>query len=139
MNNLWHTNFRADQEGKATFHYFMQAHENGFNSFKANQTGLNNHQPLVVSMATSVPEKGLFFKIIGDNIYIEAIKPTDDGQGVIAQLVNSGDTDSEVNISPSTVPAIKIWESNLMEDKLKELGNHFTIPAKGVLSMRIER
>jgi alpha-mannosidase len=139
MNNLWHTNFRADQEGNATFHYFIQAHESGFNSFKANQTGLNNHQPLIVAETNGAAEKGLFFKINGDNIYIEAIKPTDDGLGVIAQLVNSSDIDSEVGINPNTVPAIKVWESNLMEDKLKELGNHFTIPARGVISVRVDK
>lgn len=139
MNNLWHTNFRADQEGKATFHYFIQAHEGGFNSFKANQTGLNNHQPLVVSATAGAPEKGLFFKIGDNNIYVEAIKPTNDGLGVIAQLVNSGDTDSEISITPNTVPAVKVWESNLMEDKLKPLNDRFIIPAKGVLSVRIER
>jgi alpha-mannosidase len=139
MNNLWHTNFRADQEGPATFHYFIQAHDSGFDSFKANQTGLNNHQPFIVATASGEPEKGLFFKINGDNVYVEAIKPTDDGKGVIAQLVSCGDSDSEIRITPNNVSSIKIWESNLLEDKLKTLNAHFTIPAKAVMSVRIEQ
>jgi alpha-mannosidase len=139
MNNLWHTNFRADQEGVATFHYFIQAHDSGFDNFKANQSGLNDHQPLVVAAAAAGAEKGLFFKINGNNVYVEAIKPADDGQGVIAQLVNSGDQDSEVSIVPNNVAAIKIWESNLMEDKLKTLNSSFIIPAKGVMSVRVEQ
>ena len=139
MNNLWHTNFRADQEGPATFHYFIQAHDGGFDSFKANQAGLNNHQPLIAAAASGEPEKGLFFKMIGNNVYVEAIKPTDDGKGVVAQLVNSGNSDTEVSLAPNNVSSIKIWESNLMEDKLKTLSDHFTIPAKGMISVRVER
>ncbi|MDR6940954.1 glycoside hydrolase family 38 N-terminal domain-containing protein [Mucilaginibacter pocheonensis] len=139
MNNLWHTNFRADQEGTATFHYFIQAHDGGFDNFKANQTGLDDHQPLIVAAASGEPEKGLFFKINCDNVYVEAIKPTDDGKGVIAQLVSCGDSDSQISISPNNVSSIKIWESNLLEDKLKTLNDHFTIPAKGVMSVRIEQ
>jgi alpha-mannosidase len=139
MNNLWHTNFRADQEGNATFHYFIQAHDGTFDSFKANQTGLNDHQPLIATAATSDAEKDLFFKINSNQVYVEAIKPTDDGKGVIAQLVNSGDNDTEVSLTPNNVTAIKIWESNLMEDKLKTLNEHFTIPAKGVISVRVEK
>ncbi|WP_221284842.1 glycoside hydrolase family 38 C-terminal domain-containing protein [Mucilaginibacter sp. SP1R1] len=138
MNNLWHTNFRADQEGPATFHYFMQVHDSGFNSFKANQAGLDNHQPLMVSATANSPEKGLFFKFNSDQVYVEAIKPADDGKGVILQLVNSGDTDGPVSLTPNHVTAINIWESNLMEDKLKTLNNHFIIAAKGIMSIRIE-
>ncbi|WPU92687.1 glycoside hydrolase family 38 C-terminal domain-containing protein [Mucilaginibacter sabulilitoris] len=139
MNNLWHTNFRADQEGPATFHYFIQAHDGGFDSFKANQTGLNNHQPLIAAAVSGEPENGLFFKISGNNVYVEAIKPADDGKGVIAQLVNAGDIDTEISLTPNNVTAIKVWESNLMEDKLKTLNDRFTIPAKGVISVRVER
>ncbi|NNU33874.1 hypothetical protein HK413_06455 [Mucilaginibacter sp. S1162] len=38
MNNLWHTNFPADQGGLATFHYVFAAHASSYDSFKANQT-----------------------------------------------------------------------------------------------------
>jgi alpha-mannosidase len=139
MNNLWHTNFRADQEGLATFHYYIQAHDGGFDNFKANQAGLNDHQPLIAATASGEPEKSLFFKINSDKVYVEALKPADDGNGVIIQLVNSSDQDGEVSITPNNIAAVKIWESNLLEDKLKTLNGHFIIPAKGVMSIRLER
>ncbi|MES2426006.1 MAG: glycoside hydrolase family 38 C-terminal domain-containing protein [Bacteroidota bacterium] len=139
MNNLWHTNFRAEQEeGVATFHYIFQAHANGYDSFKANQDGLNNHQPLVVAAAADGSAK-LFFKIKGNNLYVESIKPADDGNGVIAQLVNSSAADVRVSINPQTTTVIKLWESNLTEDKKATLSNDFTIPAKGMMTVRIEK
>jgi alpha-mannosidase len=140
MNNLWHTNFRAEQEeGPATFHYIFQAHANDYDSFMANKAGLNNHQPLVVAVASAGAQSKLFFKITGSNLYVEEIKPADDGNGVIAQLVNGGVQDSQITVSPQTVSAVKIWESDLNEEKRTPLSNSFTIPAKGVLTVRIEK
>jgi alpha-mannosidase len=136
MNNLWHTNFRAEQEeGPATFHYFFNAHPTGFESFKAEQDGLNNHQPLMVA-AASADHSQLFFKVSGNNVYIEAIKPADDGKGVVAQLVNCGTTDSRVSIIAQTV---KIWNSDLSEEKKERLNNQFIIPARGVITVRVEK
>lgn len=139
MNNLWHTNFRVEQEeGPATFRYIFSAHPSAFNSFKTEQTGLENHQPLIAAAATADAGK-LFFKLNGTNVYAEAIKPADDGKGIVVQLVNSGDADSRVSITPQAVPAVKIWNSNLMEDKKAVLPGNFVIPAKGVMTVRIER
>jgi alpha-mannosidase len=139
MNNLWHTNFRAEQEeGPATFHYIFQAHANGYDSFKANQDGLNNHQPLVAAPSSGVDSK-LFFKVSGPNVYVEAIKPADDGKGVIVQLVNSSAMDSKVTVSPQIATAVKTWESNLAEEKKAQLNNSFTVPAKGVITIRVEK
>lgn len=139
MNNLWHTNFRVEQEeGPATFHYIFSAHPSAFNSFKTEQTGLENHQPLIAGPASMDAGK-LFFKLTGSNVFVEAIKPADDGKGIIAQLVNSGSTDSRVSITPQTVSSIKIWQSNLTEDKKAVLPNSFIIPGKVVMSVRVEK
>lgn len=139
MNNLWHTNFRVEQEeGPATFHYIFSAHQSAYNSFKTEQTGLENHQPLIAGPASADAGK-LFFKLSGANVYVEAIKPADDGKGVIAQLVNSGSADSKVSIAPQAVAAVKIWQSNLTEDKKAVLPASFTIPAKGIITVRVEK
>ncbi len=137
MNNLWHTNFKADQDGVATFRYFIQAHEQGYNSLKANQQGLNNHQPLIVAAATA-NEQGLPFKITGNNIYTEILKPADDGKGTIVMIVNTSDAESIVNVTPQQTTGIKLWDSNLAEDKRTTLDNTFTIPGKGIKTIRIE-
>jgi alpha-mannosidase len=136
MNNLWHTNFKADQSGETTFRYYIQAHQGGYNSLQANQTGLNNHQPLFAAAASG--DKGLSFKFEGNNVYAEILKPADDGRGTIIMLVNSGDTESVVTLTAQPGQTIKAWESNLAEDKKAALGNSFTIPAKGIVTVRIE-
>ncbi|WP_426585868.1 glycoside hydrolase family 38 C-terminal domain-containing protein [Mucilaginibacter sp. R-33] len=137
MNNLWHTNFRAEQEkGLATFRYIFRSHTLGYDSFDANRFGLSNHQPLIVSASDNQDDEP-FFNIGGKQIYIESLKPADDGNGVIAQIVSTGD--SEVNITPKAKAKIKIWKSNLTEEKVAALDNNFKIPVKGIITVRIEK
>jgi alpha-mannosidase len=137
MNNLWHTNFRADQQGATTFRYYMQAHTSGYDSFEANKAGLNVHQPLIAA-ATGTEEKGLGFKVDAPGVYAEVLKPADDGKGTILMLVNSQETESAITLSATTSAALQIWESNLSEEKKTALGNQVTIPGKGIITLRIE-
>lgn len=138
MNNLWHTNFRAEQEkGPAIFHYIFRSHPAGYDGFEADQFGLSNHQPLVVSATSGSLDEQLFFNIDGKQVYVESLKPADDGNGVIAQIVSTGDSD--VTITPKTKSAIKIWKSNLAEEKVSVLDNNFKIPAKGIITVRVEK
>lgn len=138
MNNLWHTNFRAEQDGKATFHYFFTAHQGGYDSFEANKQGLENHQPLVVSGGKDAG-KGMFFKLSGGRFYVESLKPANDGKAIIATLVSTGPADATVTVSPQNASAIKVFESNLIEDRKKPLPPTFTIATKDVMVIRIER
>jgi alpha-mannosidase len=137
MNNLWHTNFRADQEGVVSFHYFIEAHEGAYDSYKANKQGLSNHQPFIVSAAAN--DKGLPFIINGKDIYVESIKMADDGKGIIAQIVSCGPDDSKVQITAKNKGALKIWTSNLSEERKSSLGDDFTIAAKGMITIRVEQ
>ena len=139
MNNLWHTNFRVEQEaGPATFHYFIQGHDKGYDSFSANQTGLDNHQPFIVAAADRARDQP-FFTIRGNNIYVESLKPADDGKGVIAQIVNCGGADSQVSVTPQITGGIQLWASNLLEEKAASLNTTFAVPAGGIMTIRIEK
>ncbi|GAA4338983.1 hypothetical protein GCM10023149_49380 [Mucilaginibacter gynuensis] len=138
MNNLWHTNFRADQEGVVTFHYYIQAHQDGYDSYKANQTGLDNHQPLIASAASGSNDKAPFFKLDSKTVYIEAVKVADDGKGLIAQLVNSDADESSVTLSPVNTSAIKVWSSDLSEERKTQKNSTFTIAGKDVVTVRVE-
>jgi alpha-mannosidase len=139
MNNLWHTNFRADQEGVSSYRYFIQAHDHGYDSFKANQFGLNNHQPFVPARGSSSTGNGLFFNLSADHTYVESLKPTDDGSGTIVTLVNASENDSKVSLSTKGNEQLKIWNTDLLENMKEKLGTSFTVPAKGIKMIRIEK
>ena len=52
MNNHWHTNYRADQEGETTFRYYLRPH-GAYDAVAAARFGLETTQPLIV-----VPARG---------------------------------------------------------------------------------
>ncbi len=53
MNNSWHTNFKASQEGIVTFKYFLKPHDN-FDYLSAYKFGVDNSQPLQVIYSDKV-------------------------------------------------------------------------------------
>ena len=50
MNNHWHTNYRADQEGETTFRYYLRPH-GAYDAVAAARFGLETTQPLIVMPA----------------------------------------------------------------------------------------
>jgi hypothetical protein len=61
MNNYWHTNYRADQEGEVLFRYSLRPH-GGYQQEEAARFGLERRQPLIVVPASGSQsnDKSLF-------------------------------------------------------------------------------
>ncbi|WP_343671904.1 glycoside hydrolase family 38 C-terminal domain-containing protein [Chitinophaga sp.] len=131
MNNIWHTNFRKEQPGVATFRYALQVHGK-YDPYTTNIAGLEESQPLIAAPASGAAKEQLFFRIKTGNVYVENINPSADGRGVIMQLVNAADKPDQVEITSGS-----IWQTNVLEENLQKLQNTFTIPAKGVMMVKI--
>lgn len=139
MNNLWHTNFRRDQEGIAVFHYYLQVH-GAFDAAAVNNKGLENHQPPIVTAADGPPSESLFFNIRGNNIYVENLYPAADGNGVIMQLVNTAaHTVTAILSSKNKTSALNISESDLLETNRRTLPDSFPVPGKGIIMIRVAK
>lgn len=137
MNNLWHTNFRRDQEGMTTFHYYLQVH-GPYNAAAANASGLENHQPPVVTAGSGPATESLFFDISSDAVYTENIYPAADGNGVLLQLVNTAAGNSLVTLTPKNKhTTLQIWESDLLEGSQRTLPAKLSVPGKGVIMIRV--
>jgi alpha-mannosidase len=52
LNNYWHTNFRADQEGMMTFHYALFPHDGSFHAASAHAFGNDEAMPMLVVPTT---------------------------------------------------------------------------------------
>lgn len=119
MNNYWYTNYKADQEGKVTFHYAIYLHDQ-FDPAAATRKGIEDCQQLLVTTAKS--NGNLPFQVNDKHILLTSVKPSAFGQGLILRLYNASsqaqqlhfiwNAGKENNIS-------KIYLSNANEDKLK--------------------
>jgi alpha-mannosidase len=91
MNNYWHTNYKADQEGPVTFTYSIQPHA-AFNAVDAAKFGTERRQPLIASLAdASAPPRSSLLHLSSPNILISSIRPIADGESWLAYLYNPTD------------------------------------------------
>lgn len=133
MNNLWHTNFRRDQEGVTVFRYALQVHD-AYDVAAANQQGFSNHRSLVATPAAGPATESLFFSIDSKAVYVESIKPAADGKGVVVQLVNTQEQPAVVTLKGK----INVWQSNMLEEYKNKLEDRVELPGKGVIMVRVE-
>lgn len=135
INNLWHTNFPAKQEGVVQFRYYFNIHGR-YDELETTKRGFENSWPLLPGAADKNANSSLF-TIKGENIYAEAVKPAMDGNGYIVYLVNAGSTDSPVTLTARNNAQVQLWQTNLLEEKLQPVENGFSIPARGILVLRM--
>jgi alpha-mannosidase len=75
MNNYWHTNYKADQEGPVTFAYSIRAHA-AFDATEAAKFGTERRQPLIVSVSGSPGPLHLpLMELSSTRIIVISIKP----------------------------------------------------------------
>ena len=118
MNNYWHTNFKADQEGVVVFHYSLFPHD-VFDAALAVQEGMERNQPMIVSAAGDHEPVRPLFTIANKNVILSAMKPSEDGKGIILRLYNASDQSQSPEIKWNQLQPQQIFMSDANEERLK--------------------
>jgi hypothetical protein len=88
LNNYWHTNYKADQAGPVTFRFQLRPH-GPFDAAALRRFGAATEQPLLVMPAAlDAPLPAMPFSLEGPVVVASAVKPADDGRGLIVRLYN---------------------------------------------------
>jgi alpha-mannosidase len=97
MNNYWHTNYKADQEGEVLFRYSLRPH-GGYQQEEAARFGLERRQPLIVvpGPALANQEKPLF-SLEGQRVIALETRPVPGGWLVL--LYNPTDEPESVKVA----------------------------------------
>ena len=140
MNNHWGTNYRAYQQGPATFRYALRPHRGNSRAEKERfATALS--QTLVISHApelTTASEPML--RLSSEDVLVQTLKPSDDGQAWIVRLFNASEESQDVSLVWSSgAMAGKAWISNLGEEAVKAAGNSIPIAGCQLVTLRVER
>ena len=85
MNNHWHTNYRADQEGPTLFRFSLWPHK-AFKTDEAARFGLACSQPLIVVPAGNNPLNEPPLRVEPAGVLVSAFKPSEDGRAWIIRL-----------------------------------------------------
>ena len=138
MNNYWETNYKASQEGITSFRFALQPHAGGFDAAAATRFGMAQSMPLVsVPVQENATASPPLFAVDAEDVVVTQLKPSDDGAGWMVRLLSLG----QENRSVSPVwngPKAEIYLSDVNEVRHAPAGGAITVPAKDMVTLRIE-
>ena len=137
MNNHWHTNYRADQEGPTVFRYAIYPHK-GFAADEAARFGISCSQPLLVANPANSLKPQPRLKLSSNRVLVSALKPSDDGRGTIVRLFGASGKAERVKLSWADPVPHRLWLSDLSEEPAQEIGNSVEVPGWGIVTLRAE-
>ncbi len=138
MNNYWHTNYKADQEGNSQYRYAVRTHGE-FDAVGAYRFGVEWNQPLLMRwIRASTPKPSLPFSLASDAVTATAITPARDGKGWIVRLYNPAPQGSTVIFNFADNAPRRIFQSSLQEDQSQQLRPSIALDGFEVLTVRIE-
>lgn len=130
-NNYWHTNFRAEQGGEATFRYVMTsgsalAPQDLARLGRAAMTPLETDEVIdqdkVGDPARPLePTPTSFLEVQGSGVVAENWKAAEDGNGTVLRLLETAGTESTATVRFPMLRLQHAWMCTAMEDEIKEV------------------
>jgi alpha-mannosidase len=140
MNNYWETNYKADQEGEATFAYSIQPHWGPYNQTESARFGIERSRPLIVVPASVEGPSALasLFTLDAPGVIATAVKPSREGKYVMIRLFAASGKPEEVRIDWADQHPSAVYYSDLRESQGELAPDVISLPAYGVTTLRAE-
>jgi alpha-mannosidase len=130
-NNYWHTNFRADQGGEATFRYVITsasalAPQDLAKLGRAAMTPLETDEVIDQDKVGNPtrplePTPTSFLEVQGSGVVAENWKAAEDGNGTVLRLLETAGAESSVTVRFPLLRLQHAWLCTAMEDEIKEV------------------
>jgi alpha-mannosidase len=137
MNNHWHTNYRADQEGPTVFRFAIRPHKR-FSAEDAAKFGVACSQPLIAAPASGSASGKPRLAVPSDKVVLTAFKPSDDGKGWIVRLFGASGKKEKVKLAWANPAPQQLWLSDTSEQPREKAGSSVEVPAWGIVTLRAE-
>ena len=140
MNNYWHTNYKADQEGLVTFRYSVHPHQ-GFGAGEIKKFGLEKIQPLIVAPSAENQKRpaASLLEVEPSGVIVVSLKPGADKKCWIARLYNASGRPENVRLRGAICREGSIYLSNPFEERLDRVEGPVSILPFGIVTLRIEK
>jgi alpha-mannosidase len=113
MNNYWHTNYKADQEGPVTFAYSIRPHA-AFDATEAAQFGIARRQPLVVRESdSSTALRAPLMELSSTKMLVSSIKPLTSSNSWLVHVYNPTATIQTAGLRWKNAERVSIQRSNV--------------------------
>ena len=137
MNNHWGTNYRAYQDGLVEFRYALRPHF-GYDPAAASRFAIGISQPLISSAHGQRSPMALKLRIDQMDVLLQECRRSADGNAWIVRLFGASGENRRVSLTWTDNTPIKVWRSDLREQRLERLGTQVDVPAWELVTLRIE-
>jgi hypothetical protein len=145
MNNYWYTNYKAGQDGEFEFRFSL-AGSDTIDPSAATIFGESVVQPM--RAARKHDDGGLLSaemslcRVRPSHLTLTAIKPADDGRGIIVRVRETAGKDTDAKIDLMFDNIRQVWQCDLVERDQKPLQMerqtvHFKINANAMATLRV--
>jgi hypothetical protein len=139
LNNYWHTNYKADQEGPESFSYAIQPHA-AFSPAAAARFGRERREPLVVAPADeSHPAAKSLFQISPNDVMVSSVKPISGGDGWLVYLYNPSGADQRITLHFDPAMRVTVRKSDAFGKVVEGMTSAIPIAAYGSVYARVDR
>jgi len=140
MNNYWHTNYKADQEGDVTFRYSIRPHQ-GYEAAEIKKFGLEKSQPLVVAPSADSQKRpaASLLEVEPSGVIVASLKPGADKKCWIAKLHNASGRPENIKLRGAICREGSIYLSNPSEDRLGKAPESIALLPFEIVTLRIEK
>ena len=137
LNNYWHTNYKADQEGLLRFRFALQPH-GAFDPGALRRFSDEQDQPLLVVPATAAtPPIKAPFTVAGSQVMATLVAPVDAGKALLIRLYNPTAFETEATIRPSARGA-RLFAADSQGTAERPIGSTVKLPPYATRTVRLE-
>lgn len=138
MNNHWGTNYRAYQEGPVVFRYILRPHT-GYDAAGASRFAVAASQPLLPVRARGAAPQGESLLRVGpEQLLVTGLKPADDGRGAVVRIWNAGEDAVGATLQWRGDADVIFYRSDTSERMGERIAGSVVVPAKGLVTVRVE-
>jgi alpha-mannosidase len=136
MNNYWFTNYKADQDGPTAFRYSLRPHARYIQA-EAQRFGIERCQPLIaVPVDAKQNAQKSLLNISPAAVVVSALKPADDGDGLVIRLFNASEKPETATLSWAEPGPDQTWLSNFAEEKVNPINGPIDMAPFEIVTLR---
>jgi hypothetical protein len=113
LNNYWHTNYKADQEGELRFRFALRPHgvepPGALTAFSREL-----EQPLLVLPAGRRPRGAALALEAGAAVQVLSLRPAGEGSAILARVLNASDEAQDVRAGNGPRTRLLPWETTTL-------------------------
>ena len=137
MNNYWHTNYKADQEGPVTLRYVVALHA-GSDTAAAKRLGLEASNPLLALPAEASGPPPRFPVVVESPGFVATcLKPSAAGRAWVLRLFNASGEARRLVLSGEACDEKRVYLSDLEEVSRSLLSSPLEVPAYGIVTLLV--